>query len=425
MKILWLVNIMMPDLSEKLGLNKAVSGGWLSGALGAVRKSENDIVIVTTVSSFGEKKCFEINGVRYYVCERDDRAFMKRCFDEILKSENPDVVHIYGTEFVQSLVMSKLCEKEKTLVTIQGCMSYIKNEVNAGIPEKISRDNIYHKILRFLHKGGQSLQLREFSYEERASYEKTVLENTKYINGGSEWGNAAARSINPDCVTLDCNLLLRDSFYCDERWESEKCEKHTIYANCSYSVKGFHMLLEAMPIILKRFPDTKIKAVANFSQYRNYGGLRAKIMDKAQDYEWYLQRKIDKYGLRDHIDYLGYLNEAEVKNQLLKSNVFVSASSIENQSTSLGEAMILGVPSVASYVGAIPEMIDNGVDGFTYPFNETYILADSIIKIFENDELARQFSQKGHEHAARTYDREKNCRDLIKMYETIYNNERG
>ena len=85
----------------------------------------------------------------------------------------------------------------------------------------------------------------------------------------------------------------------------------------------------------------------------------------------------------------------------------------------LGEAMILGVPSVASRVGAIPEMINDGEDGFLYPFAEPAKLADAVCKIFADRELALQFSEKGHAHAAATYDREKNGRNLIRMYETI------
>ena len=42
-----------------------------------------------------------------------------------------------------------------------------------------------------------------------------------------------------------------------------------------------------------------------------------------------------------------------------------------------------------------------------------------ICRIFENRDLALKFSQKGRLHAARTYDREKNCRDLLNIYESI------
>ena len=81
--------------------------------------------------------------------------------------------------------------------------------------------------------------------------------------------------------------------------------------------------------------------------------------------------------------------------------------------------MILGVPSVASCVGAMLEMIDHGEDGFLYPFDEHYLLADAVCRIFADRDLAEQFSHKGHDHAARTYDRSENSRKLIAMYETI------
>ena len=87
----------------------------------------------------------------------------------------------------------------------------------------------------------------------------------------------------------------------------------------------------------------------------------------------------------------------------------------------LGEAMILGVPSVASAVGAIPEMIDNGEDGFLYPFEEPKKLAEAVCKIFSDRDLALRFSEKGHAHAAQTYDRVQNGRNLIEMYQTIAN----
>ena len=65
------------------------------------------------------------------------------------------------------------------------------------------------------------------------------------------------------------------------------------------------------------------------------------------------------------------------------------------------------------------EMIDTGEDGFLYEFDNTEALAAHICRIFEDRELALQFSREGRAHARRTYDREKNCRDLLHIYKTI------
>lgn len=420
MKILWLVNIIMPELAEHLGKKPSVFGGWLTGAMNAVRDSGNELVICTTVNN--NVGCYDINGVRYYVCKTADVPSMQKEFKEILEAEKPDVVHLYGTEFEHALAMAKVSDGDRTVVTIQGPLIYYKDNVYAGLNEKDCRDNVLHKMLRLVKKGGESIELQKQRYERLAVAEKCILKSVKYINGGSEWGNAVGRSVNPDCTTFGCGLILRDSFYCDEMWNYDKCDKHSIYILHNYPIKGFHKFLEALKIVVKKYPDTKVYVVANKIVYRHYNKIKTSIMNAAPDYNWLLQRIIEKNKLQDNIEYLGYLNENQVKETMLKSNVFVSASSIENQSTTLGEAMMLGVPSVASCVGAIQEMIKDGIDGFIYPFHEPYILADRIIKIFEDDELAKQFSVKGHEHAARTYNREDNCRKLIEMYETIAKN---
>ena len=418
MKILWLVNIIMPELAEHLGRVPSVFGGWLTGAMNSVKAAGCELVICST-EKCANVKYYKIDGVCYYIIPEGMIEDMEANFCTILQKEDPNVVHIYGTEFEQCWAMMKAADPSKTVVQIQGALTYIKDLAYAGLPEVVCRDNLIHKLLRKLHRGGESIELQKRLFEKRAVMERRTLELARYAVGGSEWGNIVARSINPEVKTFDCNLILRNTFYCEERWSLEKCEPHSIYVLFSYPVKGFHKFLDAMPMIIHEFPDARVYVVANKLIYRDYHGLKEKIQNAAPDYNWLIQKKIEQLNLKEHIIFLGHLTEEQVKQQMLKSNVFVSASVIENQSTSLGEAMMLGVPSVASCVGAMLEMIDHGEDGFLYPFNEPYLLAAAVCKIFSNPALAKQFSEKGHIHASKTYDRKANCRNLLKMYETI------
>lgn len=420
MKILWLVNIVMPELAEHLGREVSVFGGWLTGAMKAVRREGHELVICTTEKR-DDVHCCDVSGIRYYIAPSGSVEEMETHFRSILQQEKPGVVHIYGTEFIQSWAMAKCADVNRTVVTIQGALKYYEKAVYAGLPERLCRDTMLHKLLRKLHKGGRSIELQRLSFAERTQYEELVIQRLKYVNGGSEWGNAVAKSINPDCTTFDCGLILRDSFYTDDRWSLEQCEPHSIYVLFSYPIKGFHKFLEALPMILHEFPDTKVNVIANTLPVRRYSRMKRAIQNAAPDYNWIIQNQIDELGVGHCLRFLGWKDEAQVKSLLLKSNVFVSPASIENQSTALGEAMILGVPSVASCVGAMLEMIDHGEDGFLYPFSEPYLLADAVCKIFSDSDLAKQFSEKGHDHAAATYDREKNCLNLIKMYQTIAN----
>ena len=420
MKILWLVNIVMPELAKHLDREVSVFGGWLTGAMKAVRVAGHELVVCATESRT-DVLCNDVSGVRYYIVPSGSIGKMEAHFQSILQQETPDVVHIYGTEFEQCMAMANCADPERTVVQIQGALTLLKDVVYAGLPARLCRDNPLHKLLRRLHKGGQSIDLQRQSFERRAAVEQQVLRRAKYIFGASEWGNAVAKSVNPNCITFDCNLILRDTFYTDDRWSPETCEKHSIYILFSYPIKGFHKFLEALPQILQQYPDTMVYVVANQLPIRHYTGIKRMIQNAAPDYNWLIQKQIEKSNLQNHLKFIGHLNETQVKERMLKSNVFVSASALENQSMTLGEAMILGVPSVASAVGAIPEMIDDGEDGFLYPFEEPDRLADAVCKIFSDRDLALRFSKKGHTHAAQTYDRDKNGQNLIQMSQTIAN----
>ena len=93
---------------------------------------------------------------------------------------------------------------------------------------------------------------------------------------------------------------------------------------------------------------------------------------------------MSKLGLTDKIQFLGPLNAEGMKDALLSSNVFVCPSSIENSSNSLAEAQMLGVPSVVSYVGGLPDMISCDSNCRLYRFDDVEMLAYQITKVFEN-----------------------------------------
>ena len=86
-------------------------------------------------------------------------------------------------------------------------------------------------------------------------------------------------------------------------------------------------------------------------------------------------------------------------------------STIENSPNSLGEAMLLGLPCISSHVGGVANMLVHGVEGFLYPSDEPYMISYYVCKLFENDNLARRFSE------AATYMRLRHM-----TVKTIYNN---
>ena len=77
---------------------------------------------------------------------------------------------------------------------------------------------------------------------------------------------------------------------------------------------------------------------------------------------------------------------------LKKCHVYVMPSMIENHSSSLIEAMIVGTPCVTSMVGGTASLINNGENGFMYNSLEYMSLAGYIIKIFCDPALCEKIS---------------------------------
>ena len=152
-----------------------------------------------------------------------------------------------------------------------------------------------------------------------------------------------------------------------------------------------------------------------FSGYDN--ALKTGILATA--YGKYVQRLIKKYDLSSNINYVGMLNAEEMKKHFLKAEVFVSPSVIENSPNSVGEAMMLGVPTVAANVGGISTMLRHGKEGYLYQADATYLLAYYISQYFDSRQRKEEFGANARVHAQETHDKEKNLEDLIEIYEQI------
>ena len=128
---------------------------------------------------------------------------------------------------------------------------------------------------------------------------------------------------------------------------------------------------------------------------------------------------IKRLHLERNVVFTGPLDEEKMCQRYLKSHVFVCPSSIENSPNSLGEAMVLGVPCVASDVGGVSDMLKHKDEGFVYQTDAPYMLAHYVCEIFENEDLALKFSKNAREHALTTHDRDANTRRLIEIYRDI------
>ncbi len=270
------------------------------------------------------------------------------------------------------------------------------------------------KTLRNIVRRDSIKNLRSL-FRKRGYNEKEALKKTNHIIGRTTWDKTCSSLINPKAKYYVCNEILREEYY-EYQWDINRCEKYSIFlSQGQYPFKGLHYMLEALPLVLKRFPTTKV--YLSGKDITKSDSLRDKLL--MTYYGKYIKRMIVRLGIKRNVIFTGPLAEKNMCQRYLKSHVFVCPSSIENSPNSLGEAMILGVPSIASYVGGIPDMLIDRKEGFLYQHNAPYMLAHYICEIFGNDCLAKKFSNNAREHAIKTHDKTLNSKMLIEIYRKI------
>ena len=131
-----------------------------------------------------------------------------------------------------------------------------------------------------------------------------------------------------------------------------------------------------------------------------------------------MRHLIKTNNLEENISFTGRLDAEEMKQEYLNANVFICPSSIENSPNSLGEAQLLGVPVIASYVGGIPDMM-RGDESHLYRFEEIEMLSEIIKQLFAskdgiNTETMRQIARQRHNPS-------NNVQQLMNIYLGILN----
>ena len=343
---------------------------------------------------------------------RTDVRQVEYC-SEALKRFAPDLIHIHGTEYSLAMAVCMAnASKVKTVANIQGLAGPITRYADGGL----SLWDKFTNVMPLDFYRGTFLLNAKRSFRHRTKCENYVITHITDIVGRTQWDHDHALTVNPYIRYHFMNETLRDSFYQEPVWSYEKCKKHTIFvSNSGAPLKGAHQVVKALPIILRQYPDT----VVNFcgSSVMN-NDLRSLI--RFQGYHLYLRRLVKKLGLEKHVNFLGSLSEAQMKQAFLDANVYVMPSAIENSPNSLCEAQILGVPVVASYCGGTPTLVEDGRTGYFYRYAEVEMLAQLVIRLFGESDFA-QLSESERQVANARQDRVVNANRLIEIYYSIIN----
>ena len=139
------------------------------------------------------------------------------------------------------------------------------------------------------------------------------------------------------------------------------------------ATKGVYVLLEALNLL--RGQDVPVTVV-----------LIGDGLERAA-----VEAKLAEYSLEDSVQLLGWQSSSRVRQEILAARALVLPSFAEGLPVVLMEALALGRPVLTTWVAGIPELIENGVDGWLVPPGSVEALADAMSKVLRTpvEELTR------------------------------------
>lgn len=419
MRVLWTVNLIPAAPAESLGLRAEVLGGWVEAMAAELRKDDGVALAIACKTEREEPFQIDIGGICYYSLNytpgADKGGPRKRC-EEIIRDFEPDLIHIEGTEFPHAGVMMEAGEKAgiPAAVSLQGILNGQYDHQCGHLPIDDMMWRPKTAVSAWL------LHLRKTRwYRPRMKPERELLSKARYFLGRTTWDRAHAYFLNPQARYFHCDRNLREPFY-HTQWAPETMERHSIYVGSGYyALKGLHFAVRAVALLCREYPDIRLY-VAGEPPYSEKD--RRPLVKRG--YGLYLKGLIRELGVEKRIVFTGPLQADEVAERLARVNAYVLCSVGENSPNTLGEAMMVGTPCVASYVGGAPDMVADGEEALVYRDDDPVMLAWCVKRIFDSDELAESLSKNARARASKTHDPQKNAAALYRAYQDIlYGNE--
>ncbi|MES9991082.1 MAG: glycosyltransferase [Candidatus Thiodiazotropha sp.] len=132
-----------------------------------------------------------------------------------------------------------------------------------------------------------------------------------------------------------------------------------------------------------------------------------------------LEKEAARHGLSEYLILTGYIDDAFRILPLV--DYYVISSITEGLPITLLEAMSLEVPIIATEVGGIPDVLENGKDSLLIKPNDANAIADSILKLIENPNLAKDITERSKAKVVNEYSSKAMANNYMNVYTEFCN----
>ncbi len=423
MKVLWLTHCPLPDHAVALGRAPSPRCGWMPAlARALVADGRVELAVASNVRG-ASRGSVMVNGVRCYTIPQPAGRIdgsrlpepLVREYQRAVEEFQPQILHIHGTEYFHGLLTGRGHLRAPAVISIQGIIDVYTRHDLAGVPV---RTLLFQRTLRdWVRRDG--LLEQKARRVRRAKWEREISAGNSAFIGRTRWDEAHLRRLNPAARYYHCEEVIREPFY-QAQWDIRQAAPHQIFcASAACPLKGFHVLVQAAALLKKEFPDLVVRTpLAQFYPEASHGR-RLWLNSRRMGYARYRTDLIHAGRLQKQVIGFSHLEVQDMVTELQRARVFVLPSFIENSPNALAEAMLVGTPAVAAFVGGVPSQACDGDSVLFFPAGDEALLAEQVRRIFRDEDLAMHLSLRARAVAAERHSVEKIVNTMVEIYETV------
>jgi glycosyltransferase involved in cell wall biosynthesis len=402
LKILWFCNT--PSLAEAVLNNKPTSGGWIKTL---DKYLQNKVSLHVAFHHHDELEPFFHGKTWYYpvftpyslVQKLQNRFWRIRVVDEqyknkylqIIETVQPDLIHIHGTENSFGCIHAQT--NIPVLLSVQGIVNSLVDKIEQA-PREMQKLHAYKK--------------EKDRFVRMARLEEKYLKEVRFIHSKSDWSSRVMQVLSPEAKCWRVDNVMRDSFYSLE-WNPKMLEQKQLVISTTLSdgvLKGLDVIGRTAAILALTDLDFEWNIVG--------------IGPDSEIFR-FTQQQFGKCWPENRIFPRGRMKEEQLAELLLRSSLYVTCSRMENSPNNLNEALILGLPTIASFVGGTSTFIKDGFTGLLVQEGDSYGFAGAIRYLHSHKDEALTLGNNARIEALKRHNKDKVCNDMLKVYQDILN----
>ena len=414
MKVLWFSN--SPGNAIEYLKDSFIGSSWIPSLDKRIqRKVELHIAFYYPKSSipfkYGDTTYHPI-GHKHWKFKVIKDIFWKRTIDKqdlkvylnIIDRVNPDLIHIHGTENSFGCIIPYT--KIPVIVSIQGYLTVIEHKYLNGYSRNDLRGNSwFHGKSIKRHLLNESFYRVKMDLARRKDIEQKNLQSTNYIIGRTRWDRRVTSVLSPKSEYFHCDEMLREVFF-ETEWRPRNSSKliiHSTLGNRPY--KGFETICEAL-YFLNRLPGVKAEwQVAGIQEDDSIVRIT--------------RRKLRERYPNEALTFIGRVGGQKLAEVMCNADMFVSSSHIENSPNGLGEAMMIGMPCIATFSGGTGSLLSDGIEGILIQDGDPWVLTGAVLELFKNQDIACKYGREARKRALKRHNPDKIEKELLNIYRQI------